>query len=241
MITFLRKFGQSAVSLFQGVRIIMTGATFPTNFDAYISELLDVENIQKISTDQLHRVLLHFPQKFIRVALSRKLESFMEIIEKDSSKQKKTLIFSNKASTADFLSMHLNEQNIPCINFDQNVHWKQRENHYRKFAEGEVNVMSATDLASRGLDTTMVNHVINFDFPLNAADYIHRVGRVGRIGGPGSSHVTSLVDNPLAVEVLNRIELAARKNQEIQNVNNNIVRIIQHRIDKKQRIQENVK
>ena len=43
-----------------------------------------------------------------------------------------------QASTADFLSMHLNEQKIPCINFDQNVHWKQRENHYRQFVEGKV-------------------------------------------------------------------------------------------------------
>ena len=43
--------------------------------------------------------------------------------------------------------------------------------------------MSCTDLMSRGIDTHNVSHVINYDFPLNPADYIHRVGRVGRVGG----------------------------------------------------------
>ncbi len=55
-----------------------------------------------------------------------------------------------------------------------------------------------------------VRQVINYDFPLNAADYIHRVGRVGRVGSCSGGHVTSLVDTPLGVDVLQRIELAVR-------------------------------
>jgi len=234
LVEFLQKFGQSMQTLLTGIQIIMTGATFPTNFEQYIGEALDVENIQRFSTDQIHKILFHIPQKFIRVAPSRKLETLRQLLERDLVKNKKTIIFSNKGSTADFLDMFLQENNIKCLNFNQNVYWKERDRHFREFAFGnQVNILSATDLASRGLDTSMVNHVINYDFPLNPADYIHRVGRAGRVGGVGNSHVTSLVDNALGIEVLQRIELAARKNTEINNVNNNIIRIIRHRQQKK--------
>ena len=60
------------------------------------------------------------------------------------------------------------------------------------------------------LFSLQVQHVINYDFPLNVADYIHRVGRVGRVGSCGGGHVTSLVDTPLGVDVLQRIEMAVR-------------------------------
>ena len=89
--------------------------------------------------------------------------------------------------------------------------------------------MSCTDLVSRGIDTSTVSHVINYDFPLNPADYIHRVGRVGRVMGMADGHVTSLVCNAGQALVLQNLETAVRKNTEISKVNNNIIRIIEHR------------
>ena len=70
---------------------------------------------------------------------------------------------------------------------------------------------------------------------MNPADYIHRVGRVGRVGGMQNGHVTSLVDNLGGVKVLQNIETAVRKNKEIQKVNNNIIRIIQFRAERRSR------
>lgn len=233
VMSLLRKFGQSGQSLLTGVRLYMAGATFPTNFNQYMSEIIEVENVQKFATKDLHRVQAHVPQKFIRVAPSSKPEILRDLLEKDGAKKKKTLIFSNKASTCGFVSMFLNENNIKCIYFDQNVHWRYRQRHLDEFLIGDTNVLSATDLASRGLDTQQVQHVINYDFPLNPADYIHRAGRVGRVGANGCGHVTSLVDSSLGVDVLQRIETSVRKNAEIRSVNNNIIRIIEHRHRKK--------
>mgnify|MGYP002041779676 CR=1 FL=1 len=76
--------------------------------------------------------------------------------------------------------------------------------------------------------------MINYDFPLNPADYIHRVGRVGRVNGAKHGRVTSLVDTMAGVKVLQNIETSVRKNSEIKNVNNNIIRIIQHRAERHQ-------
>jgi len=231
---FLQKFGQSNQTILQGIRIMMTGATFPTNFDTYMSEIIDLEYCQKFSTDQIHKVLYHMPQKFMRVAPSRKLDDFTNLMNQGSAKQKKTLIFCNKSSTANFLNHHLREHNFVSVNYNKTVSPQQRFKNYNEFANGEVDIMCTTDLASRGLDTKMVHHVINYDFPLNPADYIHRVGRAGRVGSVGGNHVTSLIYHPFEVDVLQRIELAARKNVEIAAVNNNIIRIIKHRAQKKE-------
>jgi len=235
LISFLKKFGHSGQSMLTGMTILMAGATFPTNFDIYVDEIMDVHDVLKISTNNIHRMLYHIPQKFLRVSASNKTEKLLEILEKDITKKKKVIIFSNKASTSDFVQIFLNKNNIDCVNFNAGHQYKYRRGILDKFLTGEVNIMSCTDLMSRGIDTTDVSHVINYDFPLNPADYIHRVGRVGRVGGIQNGYVTSLVDNLGGVMVLQNLEHSVRKNMEIQKVNNNIIRIIQHRAERKGR------
>ena len=56
------------------------------------------------------------------------------------------------------------------------------------FRRGNVPIMVATDVAARGLDIKDINYVINFDFPMQIQDYIHRIGRTGRAGNFGMSH-----------------------------------------------------
>ncbi|PVD25641.1 hypothetical protein C0Q70_13300 [Pomacea canaliculata] len=72
-----------------------------------------------------------------------------------------------------------------------------------------------------------VQHVINYDFPLFVSDYIHRAGRVGRVGAKHNGQVTSLVSHSWEVDVLWQIEIAARKVSEIHNVNANIKRKVE--------------
>lgn len=90
-------------------------------------------------------------------------------------------------------------------------------------------VQVCTDIASRGLDTTFVDHVINYDFPRVVSDYIHRAGRVGRLGSPHKSKVTSLVSHKWEVRTVQLIEEAVRRGNEVQNVNANITRLINGR------------
>lgn len=71
-----------------------------------------------------------------------------------------------------------------------------------------------------------VKHVINFDFPLYIADYIHRCGRTGRIGHDKNCKITNIISSRREIDLLQKIETAARTFQELHNVNNNITRII---------------
>ena len=62
-----------------------------------------------------------------------------------------------------------------------------REQALMGFKEGDISILIATDVASRGLDVRGVTHVINYDFPHDMEDYVHRVGRTGRAGRHGTA------------------------------------------------------
>ena len=75
--------------------------------------------------------------------------------------------------------------------------------------------------------------MVNYDFPLNMSDYIHRAGRVGRVSSPQGSMVTNFVGDALQVHLVQKLEEAVRTATQIPNVNQNIIRIIRHRKEKK--------
>ena len=99
---------------------------------------MDVHEVLKVSTDNIHRMLYHIPQKFMRVSPIKKTEALLKILEKDIAKKKKVLIFSNKAKTSDFIQIFLNNNNIDCVNFNANHQYQYRREILDKFIFGEV-------------------------------------------------------------------------------------------------------
>ena len=79
------------------------------------------------------------------------------------------------------------------------MHAGQRRANFDAFRRGDAAVLCCTDLASRGLDTCNAHHVVNYEFPFNMADYIHRVGRVGRVASVQGSRVTSFVAGKISI------------------------------------------
>jgi superfamily II DNA/RNA helicase len=77
---------------------------------------------------------------------------------------------------------------LKCFHFHGEIPYQEREKNWKDFlaySSHEPAHLVCTDIASRGLDTTMVDHVVLFDFPLNATDYLHRIGRTARAGKKG--------------------------------------------------------
>lgn len=98
---------------------------------------------------------------------------------------KKVLIFTSTKREADRLCKRLLEKHIYVEALHGDKRQNQRTKIIDKFKKGFIDVLIATDVASRGLDVNNITHVINYDMPQTYDDYIHRIGRTGRAGKKG--------------------------------------------------------
>ncbi|XP_018422857.1 PREDICTED: probable ATP-dependent RNA helicase DDX43 [Nanorana parkeri] len=125
----------------------------------------------------------------------------------------KVLIFVGKKLIADDLASDFSLQGIPVQSLHGNREQCDREQALDDFKKGAVRILVATDLASRGLDVQDITHVLNFDFPRNIEEYVHRVGRTGRAGRSGESvTLVTRKDWRVAGELISILE---RANQEV--------------------------
>ncbi|KAJ3365156.1 hypothetical protein HDU91_002304, partial [Kappamyces sp. JEL0680] len=106
------------------------------------------------------------------------------------------LIFCNTQESADSVYQSLSSKAYPALLLASHVEKSQLEKNMRLFqdpAPASLQIAVATDIASRGIDTVHVGHVILYDFPHTVIDYMHRVGRTGRFNRKGRA--TSFVTN----------------------------------------------
>ena len=97
----------------------------------------------------------------------------------------KVLVFTATKRGADNLCKKLEKRNVYVDTLHGNKKQNQRTRIIKSFKNGELDVLIATDVASRGLDVNNITHVINYDMPQSYDDYIHRIGRTGRAGKKG--------------------------------------------------------
>ena len=108
-------------------------------------------------------------------------------------KPQKALVFVNKKTQADSLAGHLRHADIRTGYLHGDMDQHQRAQVMRRFHDGQIDVLVATDVAARGLDVKGIDLVINFDMARNGKDYVHRIGRTGRAGEAGLA--ISLIDH----------------------------------------------
>jgi ATP-dependent RNA helicase RhlE len=97
------------------------------------------------------------------------------------------LVFSRTKHSADKISHKLERGGIKAVAIHSNRTQAQRQRAMAGFKQGQYKVMVATDIAARGIDVEGISHVINYDTPTFAEDYIHRIGRTGRASATGDA------------------------------------------------------
>ena len=97
----------------------------------------------------------------------------------------RTLVFTRTKHRADKVAKLLKKAGIEADAFHGNKSQSARQRTLARFKSPDPVVLVATDIAARGLDIDMVSHVINFDLPVDAENYVHRIGRTGRAGADG--------------------------------------------------------
>jgi ATP-dependent RNA helicase RhlE len=104
------------------------------------------------------------------------------------------LVFTRTKHGANRLAEQLSKQDIPAMAIHGNKSQTARTRALAAFKDGNLQVLVATDIAARGLDIEELPHVVNFELPNVAEDYVHRIGRTGRAGSEGKAVSLVCVD-----------------------------------------------
>jgi superfamily II DNA/RNA helicase len=94
-------------------------------------------------------------------------------------------VFTATKRGADRLAVRLSDDGHSAAALHGNMNQNQRNRTLQRLRSGNVRVLVATDVAARGIDVVSISHVINYDLPKVAEDYVHRIGRTGRAGAAG--------------------------------------------------------
>jgi translation initiation factor 4A len=166
----------------QTCQTVLMSATMPPEALKITEDFMD--NPIKILVQNEELTLEGIKQFYISIEKEAwKLETLVDIYSKLQVNQ--SIIYCNTKRTADWLVEQLNsrEYSVKCIH--SNMKSDERKSVMQEFRDGELRVIIATDIISRGIDVQQVSIVINYDIPPLKDVYIHRIGRSGRFGRKG--------------------------------------------------------
>lgn len=205
-------------------QLLVVGATFPGGVGEVLSRVTDLGRMAIIKSKMLHCLMPHVKQTFLKVKGADKvleLHQALKLLQHEKGGGA-ALVFCNKSATVNWLGYSLEEMQVQHARLQGEMPAAVRTGIFQKFQMGKVDVLICTDIASRGLDTSRVRLVVNYDFPESHTDYIHRAGRVGRAGGVGDGEVLSFVTHPWNVELVQKIETAARRRTSLPGMETDI-------------------
>ena len=185
---------------------LLFSATFSREIKALAANLLD--DPESIEAPGTNRTADRIAQRIIAVDKSRKRELLSHLI--GANRWEQVLVFSRTKHGANRLAKQLTADGLEAAAIHGNKSQGARTRALAEFKAGKVRVLVATDIAARGLDIDQLPHVINFDLPQVAEDYVHRIGRTGRAGREGEAlSLVSADERPLlkAIERLVGLEL----------------------------------
>ncbi len=146
-------------------------------------------------------------QSFYQVYPAQKMDALFRVLDMETPGP--TIIFCSTKRATEEVAEHLRGRGCLADGLHGDLNQRDRDRVMRRFKEGRVELLVATDVAARGLDIETVTHVINYDIPTDVESYTHRIGRTGRAGREGDA--ITLV-TPRELGQLRFIERSTRAN-----------------------------
>jgi len=170
-------------------RTLMFSATFPEEIQRLAAKFL--ENYIFVTVGIVGSACTDVEQIFHQVDKFNKRNKLVEILKEEGCER--TLVFVETKRNADFLATYLSENDFQTTSIHGDRQQREREEALTDFKKSKRNILVATAVAARGLDIKNVKHVINYDLPKSIDEYVHRIGRTGRLGNRGKA--TSFFDD----------------------------------------------
>ncbi len=160
-----------------------------------ISEATNI-NPGQITVDKIDQSLYH-------VGKHEKMALLFGLLKKETPER--SLIFTNTKRMAEILEEYLKANGFAAACLTGDVPQKKRLATLERFKNKKLNILIATDVASRGLHIEAVTHVFNYDLPQDAEDYVHRIGRTARIGATGNAIALAGEEDAFYLEAIEKL------------------------------------
>lgn len=162
---------------------LLFSATMPPNIHKLAQQFL--KDPEHVSVIPKHVSAPLIEQAYIEVPERQKFEALSRLIDIESPDL--AIVFGRTKRRVDELAEALQKRGYSADGLHGDLSQHQRDTVMRKFRDGSIDVLVATDVAARGLDVSGVSHVVNFDLPQDPESYVHRIGRTGRAGKEGTA------------------------------------------------------
>ncbi|XP_063830580.1 ATP-dependent RNA helicase vasa [Ostrinia nubilalis] len=178
---------------------LMFSATFPEDIQHLAGRFLN--NYLFVAVGIVGGASTDVEQIFLQVAKYEKQNELKKLIEENNGKR--VLVFVETKRNADFIAAMLSERQLLTSSIHGDRMQREREEALHNFKSGRHFILVATAVAARGLDIKNVDIVVNYDLPKSIDEYVHRIGRTGRVGNRGKavSFFDSDQDNALAADL----------------------------------------
>ncbi|MER1966839.1 DEAD/DEAH box helicase [Castellaniella sp. GW247-6E4] len=161
---------------------------FSATLDGTVAKLAAgmMRNPQRIEISHAHQRHANITQHLLyaddKAHKLRLLDHLLRDTELDQA-----IVFTSTKRGADDLADHLSENGFAAAALHGDMNQRQRTRTLGMLQKGRVQVLVATDVAARGIDVQTISHAFNYDLPMQAEDYVHRIGRTGRAGRDGQA------------------------------------------------------
>jgi superfamily II DNA/RNA helicase len=170
----------------------------------------------QVSVSRRSSVAETVEQYMVRTEGKKKRNALMGILAREDVSN--AFIFLNRKRDVENLGKWLSSKRFPASPLHGDMLQSERNKTLAEFKEGKIKYLVCSDVAGRGLDVEAVSHVINYDVPYNAEDYVHRIGRTGRAGMVGQAWTIVTPEEKKLVDAIIRLtgkELEIQPDKEV--------------------------
>ncbi len=186
---------------------LLFSATMPEPIRRIAERFMNEPHIVKVKAREM--TVPNIQQYYLEVQEKKKFDILTRLL--DIQAPELAIVFGRTKRRVDELAEALNLRGYAAEGIHGDLSQAKRLSVLRKFKEGSIEILVATDVAARGLDISGVTHVYNFDIPQDPESYVHRIGRTGRAGKTG---VAMTFVTPREIGQLHNIERTTKRKME---------------------------
>jgi superfamily II DNA/RNA helicase len=194
-------------------------ATMPPEIQRLTDQFL--HNPVRIEVSRPATTAANITQEVVEIPANdwAKREALRRLIREAEPTLNNAIVFCNRKRDVDVVAKSLAKHGFDAAPIHGDLDQSLRTKTLDRFRAGELKILVASDVAARGLDVPAVSHVFNFDVPIHADDYVHRIGRTGRAGRSGAAYMLASHRDGKYIEAIEKItgqKLSRREMMDIE-------------------------